>query len=198
MVKVAVTGGTGYLASWCVHMLLEEKYEVVTTVRDPDSSKCKFLHDWKKEGKKLEIKKADLLDTEDVWIPILTGCDFVLHVASPFPLVAPKNDDELVKPAVSGSEIVLRCAGQALQLAILHQNEQEKSCESLKVKAKVKRVVLTSSVVSVYEPVASKTYTPGDHLVACYAEQRRVYAHADSAHATCISPPFAMRCDAPF
>lgn len=132
MVKVAVTGGTGYLASWCVHMLLEEKYEVVTTVRDPDSSKCKFLHDWKKEGKKLEIKKADLLDTEDVWIPILTGCDFVLHVASPFPLVAPKNDDELVKPAVSGSEIVLRCAGQALQLAILHQNEQEKSCESLK------------------------------------------------------------------
>jgi uncharacterized protein YbjT (DUF2867 family) len=32
--RVLVTGGTGYLARWCIRLLLERAYDVHTTVRD--------------------------------------------------------------------------------------------------------------------------------------------------------------------
>jgi len=35
------------------------------------------------------------------------GCDFVIHVASPFLLDRPKNEDVLLKPAVEGTRAVL-------------------------------------------------------------------------------------------
>ena len=54
---------------------------------------------------------------------LVAGCDFVLHVASPFPPGAPRHEDELIIPAREGALRVLRAARGA----------------------GVKRVVLTSS-----------------------------------------------------
>jgi dihydroflavonol-4-reductase len=72
------------------------------------------------------LTKADL--TSDVgWDDAVTGCRFVLHVASPFPSVSPKNDDELIVPAREGALRVLRAASRS----------------------GVERVVLTSSVGAV-------------------------------------------------
>lgn len=51
----------------------------------------------------------------------------MMHVASPFPATAATAEDEVVKPAVEGTQAVLKACQQA----------------------KVKRVVLTSSVVAV-------------------------------------------------
>src|SRR5207302_4823624 len=55
------------------------------------------------------------------------GCDYVVHVASPFPNETPKSEDELIRPAVDGTLRVLRAASGA----------------------GVKRVVLTSSIAAV-------------------------------------------------
>ena len=57
----------------------------------------------------------------------MKGCTYVVHVASPFPATAGASEDEVVKPAVEGTTAVLKAAADA----------------------KVKRVVLTSSVVAV-------------------------------------------------
>lgn len=36
---VLVTGGSGYIAGWCVAELLKRGYDVRTTVRDPERAK---------------------------------------------------------------------------------------------------------------------------------------------------------------
>src|SRR4029077_6613891 len=72
------------------------------------------------------LHRADL--TADAgWSEAIEGCDYVLHVASPFPPVQPKDADELIVPAREGTLRVLR--------------------ESLD--AGVERIVLTSSVAAV-------------------------------------------------
>src|SRR6185369_12379353 len=66
--------------------------------------------------------EADL--TKDTnWAKAVENCDYVLHVASPIFLKAPKHEDEMIIPAVEGTLRVLRAAREA----------------------GVKRVVLTSS-----------------------------------------------------
>ena len=71
---------------------------------------------------------ADLLDAESI-DKALIGATYVVHTASPFPIEGPKNEDELIKPAVEGTLAVMRAAH----------------------KHKVKRVVITSSVAAIFE-----------------------------------------------
>ena len=54
----------------------------------------------------------------------------MIHVASPYPDRAPSNPDDLIKPAVEGTQAVLRAVSEA---------------------GGVKRVVLTSSIAAVYD-----------------------------------------------
>ena len=75
----------------------------------------------------LELVEADLLDEESL-INAIAGSDYVVHTASPFVTEAPKDENELIKPAVNGT------------LAVM------KGCHA----AKVKRVVITSSVAAIY------------------------------------------------
>ena len=63
-------------------------------------------------GDRLAFFAADL--TADAgWAEAAAGCDFVLHVASPFPLNVPKHEDELIVPAREGALRVLRAARDA-------------------------------------------------------------------------------------
>jgi nucleoside-diphosphate-sugar epimerase len=126
---VLVTGGTGFLGGWCVASLLERGYEVRTTVRDlarerdvRDAVTAAGID----PGSKLSVTAADLT-SDDGWAQAVAGCRYVLHVASPFPPVQPKDPDELIVPARDGALRVLRAA----------------------LDAGVERVVMTSSVAAV-------------------------------------------------
>lgn len=57
-------------------------------------------------GSRLSFFAADLQSAAG-WADAVGGCDFVLHVASPFPAGIPKNDDELIIPARAGAIRVL-------------------------------------------------------------------------------------------
>ena len=50
----------------------------------------------------IEFAQADLLDDAG-WSEAVAGCDFVLHVASPFIMGEPKDPNDLIKPAVEDS-----------------------------------------------------------------------------------------------
>lgn len=81
----------------------------------------------------LELVEADLTKDQG-WAEAVSGCDYVMHVASPFPLEPPKNADELIKPAVEGTNRVLNaCADEVARNG-----------------KKLKRVILTSSIASIH------------------------------------------------
>ena len=61
---VMVTGGSGYVASWIIKLLLDEGIDVHATVRDPSNSeKVDHLHSLAASSAvKLKLFKADLLE----------------------------------------------------------------------------------------------------------------------------------------
>ncbi len=128
---VLVTGGSGFLGGWCVAGLLRRGHSVRTTVRDPSRepelrSRVGDLSKVAEADDRLSVLTADLL-SDAGWDEAVVGCDHVLHVASPFPLVQPKDPDELIVPAREGTLRVLRAA----------------------LRAGASRIVVTSSVAAV-------------------------------------------------
>lgn len=112
--RVLVTGGSGYVAGYCIAQLLREGWSVRATVRSlgREAEVRATLQKLIDPGDRLSFVAADL--TADAgWHEATAGCQYVLHVASPLPAVNPKNDDELVIPARDGALRVLRAARDA-------------------------------------------------------------------------------------
>ncbi|WP_406439714.1 aldehyde reductase [Streptomyces sp. NBC_00631] len=114
MNPVLVTGGTGFIGSWCVLALLDAGHPVRTTVRDLRREPA--LRSWLQaaapfDDDRLTVVRADL-ERPDGWDDAVAGCDFVLHVASPTLRHMPAGD-ELVVPAREGVLRVLRAAHRA-------------------------------------------------------------------------------------
>ena len=125
---VLVTGGSGFLGGWCVVELLQRGYRARTTVRSlaREAEVRASVGSQVDAGERLSVVAADLT-AEEGWADAVAGCDYVLHVASPFPAAQPKDPDELIVPAREGTLRVLRHS----------------------LAAGVQRVVVTSSVAAV-------------------------------------------------
>jgi nucleoside-diphosphate-sugar epimerase len=126
---VLVTGGSGFIAGHCILQLLAGGHQVRTTVRDlkrESGVRALLKQGGADPGDRLSFYAADL-ENDAGWGEAVAGCDYVLHVASPFPANVPKHEDELIMPAREGALRVLRAARDA----------------------GIKRVVLTSSFAAV-------------------------------------------------
>ncbi|KAK8612046.1 hypothetical protein V6N13_132079 [Hibiscus sabdariffa] len=132
---VYVTGGTGFVASWLIKVLLHEGYSVHTTVRaDPGNKRdLSFLTSLPGADEKFKIFTADLDHPESY--AAIRGCKGVFHVAAPVDFPAKDPEPVVTQRAVNGS------------LGIL------KSCLRSKT---VKRVVYTSSITAVYNNIHNK------------------------------------------
>ena len=111
---VLVTGASGYIAAHVIEQLHEKgTYRIRGTVRDASNeAKTKPIRKLK-GGDSVELVSANLTSAEE-WKAAVKGCTYVLHVASPFPLKSPKNEDELIRPAREGALNVLKaCAEEA-------------------------------------------------------------------------------------
>mgnify|MGYP003575935611 FL=1 len=126
---VLVTGGTGFLGVNIILELLKKGFTVRTTLRTL-SRKNEILDALTAGGistfDQLSFYEADLL-SDNGWDEAAQGCDYVLHVASPFVAEQPKDENELIIPAKEGTLRALKAAK----------------------KAGVKRVVLTSSFAAI-------------------------------------------------
>jgi len=123
---VLVTGGSGFIGSSCILDLLQAGYRVRTTVRSPEREAAVRELLGAESAEALSFVTADLM-ADAGWGDAVSGCDFVLHVASPFPLGPPKHEDDLIVPAREGALRVLAAARDA----------------------QVRRVVMTSSFAAV-------------------------------------------------
>jgi len=129
MSTVLVTGGSGFIGSHCILQLLAAGHQVRTTVRNlkrESEVRALLKAGGAEPGNRLSFAAADL-ESDAAWPQAVAGCDYVLHIASPFPADVPKHEDELIVPARQGALRVLRAARDA----------------------GVKRVVLTSSFAAI-------------------------------------------------
>ena len=149
MSTVLVTGGSGFIASHTILQLLAAGYKVRTTVRNlsREGEVLVMLRNGGAEpGEQLSFVAAELM-TDAGWPAAVSGCEYVLHIASPFPSQVPKDENELIVPARDGALRVLRASRDA----------------------GVKRVVLTSSFAAIgyghterAEPFTEKDWTNPD------------------------------------
>lgn len=129
MSTVLVTGGSGFIGSHSILQLLAAGHEVRATVRDlkrEGDVRAMLKQGGAQPDGRLRFFAANL-ENDAGWPQAITGCDYVLHVASPFPAGVPKHEDDLIVPAREGALRVLRAARTA----------------------GVKRVVMTSSFAAV-------------------------------------------------
>ncbi len=140
---VLVTGGSGYIAGYCVAQLLNDGWSVRTTVRSLAKTKAvrASIDNIAPKASEIEFVEADL-NSDAGWGRAAIGAQYVLHVASPVPLTDPKDDDELIRPARDGTLRVLTAARDA----------------------GVKRVVMTSSTSAIIfgRGVREKPFTEAD------------------------------------
>jgi dihydroflavonol-4-reductase len=133
MSTVLLTGAGGYIGKHVALQLLNKGYDVRASVRDLKRSQevkdaiTPHLAPGVNLEKALTFVLLDL-NKDSGWDEALAGVDVLMHTASPFPIASPKNEDEIIRPAVDGTLRALRAAKAA----------------------GVKRVVLTSSVAAIY------------------------------------------------
>ena len=124
--KVLITGASGYIARQCISDLLKSGYKVKGSLRDLNKSDEVRASIGGVSNEKFDFCKLDLLKDEG-WIDAASDCEYLIHVASPFIIEEPKDEELLIKPALEGTI-------RALNAASKHY---------------IKKVVLTSSMASI-------------------------------------------------
>lgn len=133
MKKVLITGASGYIGKHITLELLNQGYMVRASVRKLSKSAevreavTPHLLDSSDLDSRLTFVELDL-EKDSGWEAALEDIDVLMHTASPFPLATPKDENDLIRPAVDGTLRALKAAKSA----------------------GVKRVILTSSVAAIY------------------------------------------------
>ena len=131
--RILVTGITGFVGKWVALDLLRAGCEVRGTLRSLSRSSevTETLQRELGAGapvalKRLELVEADLLDDRG-WAEAMQGISAVMHVAAAIRGDEPKDQSLVIRPALEGTERVLRFAADA----------------------GIKRIILTSSIATV-------------------------------------------------
>lgn len=129
MALVLLTGVSGFIAKHIALKLLNAGYDVRGTLRRMDRAdevRTALAPYLTEHAGALTFLQADL-ESDAGWGDAFQGVSALFHTASPFPLSQPKDPAQVIRPAVEGTERVLKAAAAA----------------------GVTRVVLTSSTVAV-------------------------------------------------
>ena len=164
--SVLVTGGSGFVGVHSILRLLEDGHTVRTTVRSPAREaevRAMLRAAGTERADALSFVLADLTADEG-WADAVDGCEYVLHVASPFPATVPRHEDDLIVPARDGALRVLKAARDT----------------------GVRRVVLTSSFAAISYGHANldRTFTEADWTdvtapgVSAYAKSKTLAERA--------------------
>jgi dihydroflavonol-4-reductase len=161
---VLVTGGSGFIASYCMIDLLNLGFKVRASLRSLDKIdhvKKMLTRGGIQSFESLFFVQADL-NNELSWEKAAEGCTYVIHTASPTPNTEAKTDDDFVIPAKNGVLFVMKAAS----------------------KAGVKRFVLTSAFGAVgmgtnkTMPYTEEDWTVINETVAPYQKSKTISERA--------------------
>ncbi|HEY8878692.1 MAG TPA: NAD-dependent epimerase/dehydratase family protein [Roseateles sp.] len=133
--RILVTGGSGFIAGVLIRQLLAAGWQVHTTLRDLKREPVLRQLLGVDASEQLRCFAADLRDDAG-WAEAAAGCSHLAHLASPLPVGAPRDANELIVPARDGALRALKAARDA----------------------GVRRAVMTSSVAAI-----SYGHGPGEH-----------------------------------
>jgi dihydroflavonol-4-reductase len=188
MSTVFVTGASGFIAKHVLLKLLEAGHSVTGSLRNPDRAdevRAALRPALADRGAMDRLSFAALdLTRDEGWDRAMAGHDSLIHTASPFPLVAPKDPEVLIAPARDGT---LRALGAARA-------------------AGIGRVVVTSSSVAVLGGVPQgRTATEADWTdpaapdTSAYERSKTLaeraaweFAEAHDLALTTINPTFVL------
>jgi len=164
--SVLVTGGSGFVGVHCILQLLEKGYRVRTTLRSLNKQTEvieMLMNGGVRSVDSLSFIEADL-SKDTNWDEAVKHCEYVLHVASPISLTAPKDENEMILPAVEGTLRVLMASRGG----------------------GVKRVVITSSFAAVgyshKDPdtlITEESWTdPNDRTLSAYLKSKTLAERA--------------------
>ncbi|OBT13875.1 NAD-dependent epimerase [Vibrio sp. UCD-FRSSP16_10] len=138
---VLLTGISGFIGLHIAKQLLDKGFHVRGSIRNLKKAQSikNTLQKASTDVSELSFIELDLTSDKG-WDSAAKDCEYVMHVASPYAAAEPKHEDDMIKPAVDGSLRVLRAAN----------------------KAGVKRVVLTSSAMTMMATMKSGTFGPND------------------------------------
>jgi len=112
---VLVTGGSGFIASYCILELLNAGYRVRTTLRSLKREadvRAMLKQGGVDAGDRLSFVAADL-SADAGWAEAVAGCTYVMHGASPTPSGPQTREEDWIQPAVDGVLRVLRASRNA-------------------------------------------------------------------------------------
>jgi dihydroflavonol-4-reductase len=114
MARTLVTGASGFIAQQLILDLIAQGHSVRGTVRSASKGDAlkNALAPHDERVSRIELVEADL-ESDEGWDAAVDGVDCVHHLASPFPMAAPRDPDELIRPARDGALRVLRAAKAA-------------------------------------------------------------------------------------
>ncbi|SHH26883.1 dihydroflavonol-4-reductase [Cognatiyoonia sediminum] len=162
MQTILLTGITGYIAKHIAAQLLDAGYAVrgsmrsMKRVQEVNAAIAIGVSD-PSVLTRLSFCELDL--SKDIgWNNAAMGVDAIIHTASPFPMTAPKDENELIKPAVDGMMRAIKAAAEA----------------------QVDRVIITSSTAAISGsplPQGKEAYDEADWT---NTEEKGVGAYAKS------------------
>lgn len=158
MELVLLTGVSGFIAKHVALKLLNAGYSVRGTLRRMDRAdevRAALAPYLTEHAGQIGFVQADL-ESDAGWAEAFQGVSALVHTASPFPIAQPKDAATVIRPAVEGTERVLKAAAAA----------------------GVTRVVLTSSTVAVLNE--SKPDTLQDEVDWCDTHLPSTTAYAKS------------------
>lgn len=141
---IVLTGISGFIAKHIALAALNRGLTLRGTLRDParEGEVRAALRPHLADPAALErlsLAVADL-ESDDGWAQAMAGGTALIHTASPFPLTQPRDEMDLIRPAVSGTTRVLRAAHAA----------------------GISRVVLTSSIAAIIDPAKDRVQDETD------------------------------------
>ena len=113
MKKIFVSGISGFIGTHITIEGIKRGYQITGTTRNQqkeDEVKRTIAKVLGEESLNfLKVVHCDL-NSPDNWQEAMKGCDAILHVASPFPLGIPKQEDDVIMPARNGVKHVMDAA----------------------------------------------------------------------------------------